>query len=221
MSGVLNLRELARFAISSNLSATAILIFRDSEMLWVGFFLNTEAAGYYKIAYSIIWLLSVPADPLILTVYPELNRLIVDRAWPRLRGFLRSVTTLSLAYNLLIALALGVFGRLLLWVYGDQQGAAYPAMIALLIGFTFNYILFWNRPLLLALGRPVFPLAAILSAGVLKMALAFLLVPRYGFVMEAALLSLYYILSVGLMVWRGATEIRQREQAAAARLAEA
>ena len=28
------------------------LIFRDSELLWIGYLLNTEAAGYYKIAYS-------------------------------------------------------------------------------------------------------------------------------------------------------------------------
>lgn len=206
--------ELFKFAVSSNLSATAILVFRESEPLWVGFFLNTEAVGLYKIAYTIISFLSVPADPLILTVYPELNRLIVQKAWPRLRDFLRKVTTVAFAYNFALALGLIFFGRWILWMYGEQYVSAYPALLALLVGLVFNYTLFWNRPLLLSFGLPTFPLWATLIAGVLKVGLSFLLVPRYGYVMEAALLSFYYILSVGLIVWRGRRELGRQATAA-------
>jgi O-antigen/teichoic acid export membrane protein len=209
-------RELVKFAFSSNLSATAILIFRESEILWVGFFLNTEAAGLYRVAYTIISFLSVPADPLILTVYPELNRLIVQKAWPRLRDFLRKVTALAFSYNLLLALGLIFFGHWVLAIYGDQYVVAYPALMALLVGLAFNYTLFWNRPLLLSFGLPTFPLWATLMAGLLKVGMAFPLVPRYGYVMEAVLLSFYYILSVGLIVWRGVRELRKQENEAPA-----
>ncbi len=205
------LREMAKFSISSNLSATAILVFRESEILWVGFFLSTEAAGYYKAAYAIILLLALPVHPLILTVHPELNRLIVQKAWPRLRDFLRKVTTVSFVYNLILGLGLVLFGRWVLWIYGEQYIVAYPALMVLLVGMAFNFTLFWNRPLLLSLSLPAFPLIAILIAGLLKVGLAFSLVPRYGYVMEAALLSFYYIVSVGLMVWRGLNEIRKQE----------
>ncbi len=210
------MRELAGFAVSSNLSATAILIFRESELLWIGFFLNTEAAGLYKIAYTVVGFLSVPADPLILTVYPEANRLIVQRAWPRLRDFLKKITSLSFAYNLVLALGLVLFGRPILKIFGDQFGPAYPAMMALLVGLAFNYTLFWNRPLLLSLGLPAFALWAILIAGSLKIGLAFWLVPRYGYVMEAVLLSMYYILSVGLIIWRGMIALARQESLAKA-----
>ena len=208
-------KEMARFSISSNLSATAILVFRESEILWVGFFLTSEAAGYYKAAYAIISLLSVPANPLILTVYPELNRLVVQRAWPRLRDFLRKVTALSFAYNVLLALGMVFFGRWVLWIYGEQYVVAYPAMMALLVGFVFNYTLFWNRPLLLSLGLPEFPLKATVVAGIAKLALAFPIVPRFGYVAEAALLSFYYIASVGAIVWRGLKEIKNKSVLAA------
>lgn len=208
--------EMARFAFSSNLSATVILLFRESEILWVGFFLSSEAAGYYKAAYAIISLLSVPANPLILTVYPEINRLIVQQAWPRLRDFLRKVTAISLAINLLLALGLALFGRWVLWVYGEQYVVAYPALMALLVGFAFNYTLFWNRPLLLSFGLPGFPLKATLAAGAVKLLLAFLLVPGLGIVAQAALLSFYYISSVGAIVWRGMGEIRTRMATAGA-----
>jgi O-antigen/teichoic acid export membrane protein len=207
-------RELLRFAFSSNLSATAILIFRESELLWVGFFLNREAAALYKNAYAIVSFLSVPADPLILAAYPELNRLVVQQAWPRLRSFLRSITTLAFGYNALLAIGLVLLGRWALALYGPQYAAAYPAMMLLLAGLAFNYTLFWNRPLLLSLGLPTFPLLAILLAGALKLGLAFLLVPRYGYEMEAALLSMYYVVSVGLIVWKGLGQVRARERAA-------
>lgn len=204
-------REMFKFAFSSNLSATVILVFRESELLWIVFFLSPVAAGLYKNAYAIISLLAVPADPLILTVYPELNRLITQKAWPRLRDFLRKVTTLAFSYNILIALGLVFFGRWILSIYGPDYAAAYPALIVLLIGLVFNYTLFWNRPLLLSFGLPVFPLWITLIAGVLKTIFGFLLVPRYGYVMEAALLSFYYIFSVGIIVWRGMQELRKQE----------
>lgn len=205
-------RELTRFAVSSNLSATIIKIFRDSEILWVGFFLSTTAAGYYKVAYTLIMLLAAVTDPLIATVFPEVNRLVVQRAWPRLRDFLRKVTSLSLLYNAALALGLVLFGRWILFLYGEQYIAAYPALIALLVGMAFNYTLFWNRPLLLSLGLPAFPIRVTLIAGLIKVVLAFPIVPRYGYVAEAALLSFYYIASVGVMAWRGLLEIRHQEQ---------
>lgn len=211
MSVLPSVRDLVRFAISSNLSATAILVFRESELLWVGLFLNTGAAGLYKIAYTIVSFLSVPADPMILSVYPEANRLIVQKSWARLRNFLQKVTSLSFAYNLVLVLGLVLFGHLVLRIFGDRYLPAYPAMVALLAGLAFNYTLFWNRPLLLSLGLPTFPLWAILIAGVLKVGLAVWLVPRYGFVMEASLLSFYYVLSVSLIVWRGLREISHQE----------
>ena len=204
-----------RFAFSSNLSATLILIFRESEVLWVGFFLNNEAAGYFKAAYAIILLLALPVHPLILTTYPELNRLIVQGAWPRLRDFLRKITLVAFGYNFILGLGLVLFGRWILWLYGEQYVSAYPALMALLVGMVFNFTLFWNRPLLLSFNMPTYPLLATLIAGLLKMAMAFPLVPRFGYVMEAALLSFYYLFSVGLMVLLGMREIRRRESSVA------
>ncbi len=183
----INFRELFKFAFSSNLSATAILVFRESEILWVGYFLTSEAAGFYKAAYAIVSLLSVPANPFILTTYPEINKLVVQKSWARLKDFLKKITTVAAVYNLALAAGFVVFGKWLLSIYGEQYTAAYPALLALLVGFTFNYILFWNRPLLLSLGLPQYPLKATVAAGLAKLALAFPLVPRFGYVAEAAL----------------------------------
>ena len=135
---------------------------------------------------------------------------MVQRAWGRLRGFLKTITGLSLIYNLFLAAVFMVLGRWLLSLFGAEFVTAYPAMLALLAGLVFNYTLFWNRPLLLSLGLQRYALGAIVLAGILKLALAIPLVPVFGYVMEAALLSAYYLLSVGLISARGLHEINRR-----------
>ena len=207
---------LARFAVSSNISATIIKIFRESELLWVGLFLSVEAVGYYRAAYTLVGLLSVAIDPLIATVYPEINRLIVQKAWPPLKDFLRKVTTLALAFNLVQALGFVVLGRWILWVYGKEYVVAYPALLVLMLGLAFNYTLFWNRPLLLSVGLPGYPILVTLIVGLMKVALAVPIVPRFGYVAEAALLSFYYIVSVGVMARRGVREVDNLSRSEAA-----
>ncbi|MBK7455261.1 MAG: oligosaccharide flippase family protein [Anaerolineales bacterium] len=210
MMNIAESRSLIRFAISSNISATIIKIFRESESLWIGLFLSTEAVGYYKAAYSLVGFLSVPADPLIAATYPEINRLIVQRAWTSLRSFLRKITALAFAINAAAALGFIFLGQFALVIFTGRQEfvAAYPAMIALFIGLAFNYTLFWNRPLLLSLGLTDYPIWTTLLVGLAKLALAFWLVPQYGILAAGALLSFYYIASVGIMAWRGVKEIQ-------------
>jgi O-antigen/teichoic acid export membrane protein len=57
------------------------------------------------------------------------------------------------------------------------------------------------------------PFRVTLWVGIAKVALAFVLVPRYGYVAEAALLSAYFIVSVALILRRGAATLRQAENA--------
>ena len=189
------------------------MLFRSwSELLWVGFFLDTTAAGYYRVAFTLVHFLAITADPLIATTFPEINRLVVEKAWPRLKDFLRKVTTLSFAYNLVLGLGLVLFGRWIILIYaGNDFLSAYPALVALTVGLVFNYSLFWNRPLLLALSLPEFPVFITLIAGLLKLGLAFPLVPTYGIIAAGTLLSFYYIVTVGGMALRGLRQIRASE----------
>ncbi len=213
LSTLTSTKELFRFAVSSNISATLIKIFRESELLWVAFFLSNTAVGYYSVAYTIVGFLAIPADPLISTTFPEINRLVVEKAWPRLKDFLRKITSLSFAYNLALGIGLVLFGRWMILIYsGGQYIPAYPALIALTIGLVFNYTLFWNRPLLLSLGLSDFPIWVTLIVGFLKVSLAFWLIPRFGILAAGALLSFYYIASVGMMAVRGLQEIKRKEE---------
>lgn len=209
LSGV---KDMLGFAFSSNVSATIIKLFRESELLWVALFLPTDLVGLYSVAYTIVRFIAIPADALIPATFPEINHLAVQKDWRKLKDFLRKVTTLSFVYNLLIGLGFIIFGRWLILIYsGAKFLGAYPALAALTVGLVFNYVLFWNRPLLLSLGLPNYPVWATLIVGLLKTALAFWLIPKYGIVAAGALLSFYYVASVGAMALRGMQEIKRAE----------
>ena len=67
-------KELLPFTINTNLSATINLLVRDSEILWVAFFLSPLEAGYYKIALAVISNVATPVSPLINATFPEISR---------------------------------------------------------------------------------------------------------------------------------------------------
>jgi O-antigen/teichoic acid export membrane protein len=205
-------KELFGFAFSSNISSTIIMLVRDNEALWIAFFLSPLEVGYAKVALAIINLVQIPITPFISTTYPEINQAVIRRDWALLRRMLKRVTLISGTWTGACALGLIVLGRWLLSFYGVEFQPAYVPMLIFLIGLGFANILFWNRPLLLSLGMPLIPYRITLYAGLAKVALAFLLVPRFGLNSEAFLLSAFFVISVGLIVWRGLREVNQREQ---------
>ena len=137
---------------------------------------------------------------------------MAERNWNRLKGLLRHITTITFSMTVAIGLFVALFGNFLLLFYGVEYLPALPAVLVLIVGLGFSNVFFWNRPLLLSLGLPEVPFRMSLLFGAAKIGLAFLLVPRFGFVMEAALLTLFSIFSVGSIVIRGLREIHVRER---------
>ena len=56
-------KELRTFGLTGNLSATINLVVRDSEVLWVAYFLSPIEVGYYKVALAIINVVLMPINP--------------------------------------------------------------------------------------------------------------------------------------------------------------
>ena len=197
-------REFWIFAFSSNFSGTVNLFVRDSDILWVNYFLSPLAGGYYKLAASIIGFMMMPVDPLIKTTFPEISRAVAERAWERVRSLLRRLTAISASITLGFGLVLLVAGQgIISLVYGAKFIPALAPTLILLIGYGAANIFFWNRPLILAMGKPTFPLVVMIIAGLGKIALSFWLVPLYGISAQAALMSAYFIITIGLIVWQG------------------
>jgi O-antigen/teichoic acid export membrane protein len=204
------MRDMLNFAFSTNLSGTIKLLVSESEPLWVGLFLDTQAVGLYKIALNVVNPLMMPITPMIDTTFPEIARSVVLKKWQELKRLLRRTTLIAFTWTALVVLLMVFFGRWIIRVaYTAPFLPAYPALMILLAGFGFSNILFWNRKLLLAFGKANIPLIIMALAAALKVGLSFWLVPEYGINAEAWLLTANFILSVGAMVWIGLNMVRK------------
>lgn len=213
--GAVEWRSMISFAVSTNLSQTVNMIMRDSEVLWVGYFLNSTAAGYYKFALAIMNVILMPITPFIQTTFPEMTKAVARKAWGQIRDLLRRTSLIAVAWTGVVVVGLLTAGN---WLLGLFKNGEYlpsmPIIWVLLIGFSFANILYWNRSLLLAFGRPHYPLIASTAAGAIKIVLMFLLVPKFGAVMQAALLSLFFVLSIGAITLEGLSGLRKAERQA-------
>lgn len=213
LSTITNKKELAHFAISTNLSGTINMVIRDSELLWVGYFLSPAAAGYYKLALAIMNLTAMPISQFINTTFPQISKSVARREWKPLRSLLKRTSAIAAGWILLCSIGMILVGPwFLAWYKNGDYAPSLIGMLILLIGFGAQGILFWNRPLLLALGKPNFPLVINAILGVLKIILMFALVPIYGYAAEAALLSGYFFLSVMIISWRGLEELKKQSK---------
>ena len=207
-------RELARFAVSTNISASLSLINKDSELLWVSFFRNPLETGYYKTALAIVNLAQLPVSPLPQATYPELSRQAAHKDWAGMRHLLRQGSLLAGGFTLLVTLGLILLGKpLILLLYKKPEFLpAYPALLILLAGFLVANTFYWNRSALLAIGLPDFPAKVNLVLAALKVIGVLLLVPIYGYLASAALLAGSYLLGVTVSVIRFRAEIARQEQ---------
>ena len=216
-------RQLFRFAISTNFSGTINVVARDSENLWISYFFSPLEAGYFKVALALINLIGMPITPFISTTYPEITRTIVLKQWSHLRSLLSRVTAIAAGWTAAVAVGLVMLGKPILFsngslfghtfhIYKPEYLPAFPALLILLLGYGLANILFWNRTLLLALGQADYPLKIGFYTALVKVSLTVLLVPHFGYLMEAALLSLYLLASVGLTARRGLRDVRRLER---------
>lgn len=206
-------QDLFRFAFSTNISATINLVNKDSEELWVAFFRSPLEAGYYKQALALSNLVLLPITPLPQATYPELSREVSKHNWKNVRYVLRQGSRLAASYTSLAIFVLAVFGKpMISLLYGDSFLPAYPALLILLIGFLIANTFYWNRTALLALSLPDYPTKVNFSAAMIKVTLALLLIPKFGYLISAGLLAGYYAFSVGLNVRRTYQELRMRTE---------
>lgn len=197
-------RSIGRFMLSTNLNGTVNLLARDNIPIYIGYFLSTTEVGYFKFALTLINLVKLPIEPFIWPTYAEITRTIAQKQWDITRRLLRQVSSIAGIWTLLTGGGLIALGWWLIpLIFGTDYAPSYPAVVILMLGYACANILNWNRPLLLALGRPRIPLVVGAVAGAVELILFFTFVPRTNYLVAAAIFSGYLAVSVLWMVWRG------------------
>jgi O-antigen/teichoic acid export membrane protein len=187
-------REMSRFAILGNLRGTLQSIMNDGDMLILGFLRNPTDVAYYKLAKSIAQIASLPNMPLVGASYPEFASAVATRSWDQFKSLMRRGSKVAALWLLPVSLGLILLARpAIATLYGQSFLPATPILAVLLIGIIVDGILFWTSAALLALGKPGFVAGVAFWATVVKLGLAFLLVPRWGGVALAAAQSIALI----------------------------
>jgi O-antigen/teichoic acid export membrane protein len=204
-------RTALEFALSTNASATLSLVTRDADVLWLSLFRGPIEAGLYRLAFTIASYVVLPVGQLGQAFYPEIAREAARNSWNAFRRLLRRGTALAAAYLVPAGLVFGLAGApLIRTVYGAAFVPAAGALAILLVGMVFANVLFWNRPALLTLGRADYPFKVNLGLAVVKVAGVLLVLPAYGYIGNAALLTGLYIVGVSVCVWKVWSEVERR-----------
>lgn len=212
LSLVTDWRSILRFAFSTNLNGTVNLFARDNIRLYLAMFLPNAQVGYFKLAASLVNLVMLPIEPFIWPTYAEITRTVAQKQWGATRKLLKQVSSMAGVWTLLAGGGLVALGWWLIpFLYGSQMAPAYACLVILLIGYAVANVFNWNRPLLLALGRPTYPLLVAALTGAIEVILIFVLLPGSNYLVGAAIFSAYLAISVIWNVLRGLTLIQHEE----------
>src|SRR5215212_6932210 len=205
-------KSIWRFMLSTNLNGTINLLARDNIPIYIAYFLSTTEVGYFKFALTLINLIKLPIEPFIWPTYAEITRTIAQRQWQATRRLLKQVSSIAGTWTLLTGGGLIAFGWWIIpLIFGAEYAPSYPAIVILMLGYGCANILNWNRPLLLALGKPRYPLLVGATVGAVELILFFLLVPVSNYLVASAIFSGYLMISVLWMVLRGVAFIKRAE----------
>ncbi len=209
-------RGILRFAVNTNLNGTVNLVTRDNALLYLTYLSPADVAqsyvGFFKLGLSIINFITLPIDPFTWPTYTEITRTIALRQWQKTRSLLKRISSIAGVWTLAATVGIALLGWWLIpLVFGPGTAPVYPVVLILLVGYGIANIFNWNRPLLLAFGKPSYPLLVALAVGVIEILLILWLVPGSGYLIMSAILAGYLAISVGITAWRGWREIRDHE----------
>ena len=208
-------KSILRFGFSTNLNGTVNLFARDNIRLYLAAFLSKADVGYFGLASRLINLVMLPLEPFIWPTYAEITRTIAQKQWQVTRKLLKQVSSIGSVWTLLAGGGLvGLGWWLIPFLYGSDMSPAYPCLIILLIGYGVANIANWNRPLLLALGHPIYPLVTAAITGGIEILLLFIFLPRTNYLVGAAIFSAYLVISISWNVLRGLSILKHEEATA-------
>jgi O-antigen/teichoic acid export membrane protein len=212
LSLVTNWKSIWRFAFSTNLNGTVNLFARDNLRLYLAVFLPDAQIGYFKLASSLVNLVMLPIEPFIWPTYAEITRTIAQKQWQSTRKLLKQISTIGGVWTLVAGGGLVALGWWIIpFLYGSEMSPAYSCMVILLGGYVFANVLNWNRPLLLALGHPMYPLMVAAITGAIEVILLFTLLPAGNYLVSAVIFAAYLAVSVVWNAIRGLTLLKREE----------
>ncbi len=195
-----------RFMGMTYVSSVISALVKNGDMLILGYFRPENEVGWYRLARNMASLIHNAASSLAEVAYQDLSELVAARRFARLRRELLRVTRVWVPLVLAgMCVAFLVAGPVIRFVYGDDYAASTRSFHIFILGVGVAMMLFWTRPLGLAMEKLRAHLAVVVVSSVFFVLAGILLVPAFGqYGMAASMSGTWAVGHLGMLwvVWR-------------------
>jgi O-antigen/teichoic acid export membrane protein len=192
-----HIKSLSVFSFWLFMTSSGVLVFSQADVIMIGYFLNNDDVGVYRIALQFTTIATFTTYALRTTLWPKVSK------WGKSGDTMLVEESLSqaLTYSLLLAIPVMVGGillgdKLLYLFYGEEFKKGYSVLIILLAVQVVNVFQFFFTMYLDALNHPKesFKVTSVSAAG--NILLNLILIPVYGITGAAIATLLTMILNV-------------------------
>jgi O-antigen/teichoic acid export membrane protein len=156
--------------------------------------------------------IQLPIAPMPQATYPEMSRAVARRKWVDFRYLMRTGTRLAGAYSVSVALGLVLVGKQMIqYLYTAAYLPTYAGLVIMLVGIVFSNSLYWARSALLSLGLADYATRVNFLVTIVSIVGLVTLLPRFGFIGSALVLSIGSLLGNSLVVLKTHSELIRQE----------
>jgi len=151
-------------------------------ILLLGYFSGKDAAAYYKIARTIIKLMTRFSDPLHQAMFPELVRFSSINAMKEFQSLIKYSLKTLLKFTFPIGIFTLIFAeQIITIIFGNKYLPALTTLRVMTIAIVISQLTFWTNSALLAMGKPGLRNILSIASKASYIAFLFLLVPRFSY----------------------------------------
>ncbi len=185
------------FVWASNINATLIKFTRHFDKFIILYILNTEAVAFYKLVQSINSIIARLIDPLYVSVYPELAKLVSDNNIKELNRLLKRTSFIIFLVALFLyvgaIVGIDVFVKI---IFGDAYEGVGKIALCYIFGTLISVIFYYAQPLVLAFGQAPTALKINIFNIFVYISMLYTLTYTFGLIGAAISFSVFMILSV-------------------------
>jgi O-antigen/teichoic acid export membrane protein len=195
-------KELAHSLFHISVGSFWGTISRNLDVLLLGWMHNSTQVGYYKMAKTFVLQLALVTDPLYYALFPELTKMWARGNVGAYNRFIKNVTLVAGAVMVAGALVFSLLAPwFVTWTVGEAFLPSVPAMRIMVWGVVIAVALVWNRPTIIAIGKPqTGHLISLTKLGVYLLA-SWITVPRWGYIGTSWVFVLSYVYVHAGLTW--------------------
>ncbi len=197
-----DLSEFWTFMNITYLSSIVTTLVKNGDILILGYYRTDEEVGLYRLAKKLVSMIQSVGDSLSLVIYQDLNEMLSDKKLINIKKvFFKLLKWWIPSIMSFIIVGILIAEPLISNIYGDEYTMASTLFSILLVGIGVKVMLFWARPMILAMDDYVYNLyLQVIASGVCILFLL-IVVPVHGAIGLSIVISIMWMsISGGLII---------------------